>query len=78
MNTLKNVRPIERIAESLKKAKVLQDHLNAFVIFQDDHALEKQAQESEQRHEKKLTKSALGTIHILSKHLYSTKLKLNT
>ena len=44
MNTLKNVRPIERIAESLKKAKVLQDHLNSFVIFQDEHALEKQAQ----------------------------------
>ena len=73
MNTLKNVRPIERIAESLKKAKVLQDHLNAFVIFQDDHALEKQAQESEQRHEKKLIKSDLGTIYILRKHFYSTK-----
>ena len=73
MNTLRNVRPIERLTESLKKAKVLQDHLNAFVIFQDDHTLEKQAQESEQRHEKKLTKSALGTIYILRKHFYSTK-----
>ena len=66
MNTLKNVKPIERIAESLKKAKVLQDHLNAFVIFQDDHVLEKQAQESEQRHEQKLTKSALGWFHLHS------------
>ena len=73
MNTLKNVRPIERIAESLKKAKVLQDHLNAFVIFQDDQALEKHAQESEQRHEKKLAKSALDGLPIGIKDNFCTK-----
>lgn len=73
MNTLKNVRPIERITESLKKAKVLQDHLNAFVIFQDDHALEKQAQESEQRHEQKLKKSALDGLPIGIKDNFCTK-----
>ena len=73
MNTLRNVKPIERLTESLKKAKVLQDHLNAFVIFQDDHTLEKQAQESEQRHEKKLTKSALDGLPIGIKDNFCTK-----
>ena len=73
MNTLKNVKPIERIATSLKRAKVLQEHTNAFVIFQDEQALGKQLLECDKRFEKKVIKSDLDGLPIGIKDNFCTK-----
>ena len=39
---MKALRPIDRIQKSLRNAKSLQEHLNAFVILQDEDSLERQ------------------------------------
>ena len=70
---MKALRPIDRIQKSLRNAKVLQEHLNSFVIFQDDEILGRQALECEVRFEQKNMKSAIDGLPIGIKDNFCTK-----
>ena len=70
---MKALRPIDRIQKSLRNAKVLQEHLNSFVIFQDDKILERQVSECEVRFEQKNMKSAIDGLPIGIKDNFCTK-----
>ena len=70
---MKALRPIDRIQKSLRNAKVLQEHLNSFVIFQDDKILERQVSECEVRFEQNNMKSAIDGLPIGIKDNFCTK-----
>ena len=70
---MKALRPIDRIQKSLRNAKVLQEHLNSFVIFQDDKILGRQVSECEVRFEQNNMKSAIDGLPIGIKDNFCTK-----
>ena len=69
----KNILPSELISESLKKAKSLQNHLNAFTIFQNAETLTFQAKESDKRFENGKTLSDIDGLPIAIKDNFCTK-----
>ena len=73
MQSLNSLRPVDRITKALKNAKALQEHTNAFVIFQDEQVLEKQVIECEERFMKKKEKSAIDGLPFGIKDNFCTK-----
>ena len=72
-NRLNTLRPIDRLSKALKNAKALQEHLNAFVIFQDEQVLEKKVLACEERFMKKNKKSAIDGLPFGIKDNFCTK-----
>lgn len=73
MMKLKNVRDSDFILETLKRAKFVQDRLNAFTIFQNEEVIANQAKESKARHDNGKQLSAIDGLPIGVKDNFCTK-----